>query len=332
MISSIEITRFRGIREGKLEDLSPLTVLVGPNGCGKSTVLDGLLVAASPKTGEGIGQAVIRHHGVKQGARWLLWKTGADGPAEVAVSTRAGGSRSCTLSPNGAMEIRCAGRSEMRGTKAESYKICVEFDDPESYKTLVRSSAPVPLDDVPDVRMLQWLDDRTRTPLDQLLTECIERGQRSEAKRYIKELVPGVQDILILTENGSPIVHIEYATHSVPAALCGDGIHSLLRTSLELAARPNGVVLIEEPEIHQHPGGVQQTVRAILAAIRRDIQVVLTTHSLELIDLLLAESSDDDIEQLSLYRLELEDGRLIAVRTPGSEVQFSRTEIESDLR
>ena len=43
MIRSVEIKNFRGIQDGKLEDLTPLVILVGPNGCGKSTILDALL-------------------------------------------------------------------------------------------------------------------------------------------------------------------------------------------------------------------------------------------------------------------------------------------------
>ena len=42
MYSSVKIENLRGIREGVVEDLAPLTVLVGPNNSGKSTVLEGL--------------------------------------------------------------------------------------------------------------------------------------------------------------------------------------------------------------------------------------------------------------------------------------------------
>ncbi|NQT14746.1 MAG: ATP-binding protein [Planctomycetes bacterium] len=147
-----------------------------------------------------------------------------------------------------------------------------------------------------------------------------------------KQVVPGARDIRILTEGNEPLVHIVYGDHSVPAALAGDGMYSLLRLSFELASRPDGTVLLEEPEVHQHPGAIRQTVRAILAAVRRGIQVVLTTHSLELIDCLLAESSDEDIEKLSLYRLQLEQGVLRSHRMSGSEINFARTEIENDLR
>jgi len=40
MIESVEIESFRGIRRGALKDLGALTSLTGPNGCGKSTIVD----------------------------------------------------------------------------------------------------------------------------------------------------------------------------------------------------------------------------------------------------------------------------------------------------
>jgi AAA15 family ATPase/GTPase len=141
-----------------------------------------------------------------------------------------------------------------------------------------------------------------------------------------------VIDLEILTEHDTPILHLVFEDHSVPVAFAGDGLYALVQLSLELASRPQGVVLLEEPEVHEHPAAIRQAVRAILAAVRRDIQVILTTHSLELIDALLAESSEADLERLSLYRLELDNGRLISVRKPGPDIAFARGEIEEDLR
>lgn len=330
MISSVEITRLRGIRQGKLEDLTPLVVLVGPNACGKSTVLDALLIGASPIIQEGIGQAVVRHQGVKHGARWLLWRTGQDGGPEVVVATQAGARRKCRLAfhETGPRRIDCD--AELEGANgASSQHDVVTFSPPANYS---RGGKAWPLQDVLDVRIVGTPGEHVQRPLHQVLTECIQRGQRADVRVAVDQLVPGVKDLVILTEEDAPIVQLEYADHSVPAALSGDGIHSFLRISLEFLSFQNGLLLLEEPEAHQHPAAIRQTIRAILAAVRRDVQVVLTTHSLELIDALLAESSDDDLEKLSLYRLELDNGLLISHRLPGSEVAFSRTEIEKDLR
>ena len=88
MIRSIEIKGLRGIREGQLTDLTPLVVLVGPNGSGKSTVIEGILIAASPVTADAIVEVVRRHEGGGSGPRWLLWK--ASNESTVATSLRQG--------------------------------------------------------------------------------------------------------------------------------------------------------------------------------------------------------------------------------------------------
>ena len=78
---------------------------------------------------------------------------------------------------------------------------------------------------------------------------------------------------------------------------------------------------------------MQQAARAICAAVARGIQVVLTTHSLELIDHLVIESrAREALDQLSVFRLQLTDGCLKSYRMPGEEVAFARNQIEDDLR
>ena len=89
---------------------------------------------------------------------------------------------------------------------------------------------------------------------------------------------------------------------------------------------------MEEPEAHMHPGAIRQCARVILAAVRRNIQVVLTTHSLELIDALLSECSDADLQQMCAYHLNLEAGILKAFRSQGEQIVFARTTIQEDLR
>ncbi len=168
--------------------------------------------------------------------------------------------------------------------------------------------------------------------LHRLFTEAVRLGRRDEARNIVTDLIPHAKNLEILTEADKPIVHVVFDDHSVPVAFAGDGVYSLALLSLELASRPSGVVLIEEPEVHQHPAAIARSVRAILGAVHRGIQIVITTHSLEFIDCLLAEASSEDLEKLSIYRLGLDQGELRNVRIPGSEVAFLRTEIEDDLR
>jgi hypothetical protein len=70
-----------------------------------------------------------------------------------------------------------------------------------------------------------------------------------------------------------------------------------------------------------------------VAAAGRDVQVVLSTHSLELIDAIVeASSTDEALARLSLYRLALQDGKLSTSRLAGAQVKQLRSQIEEDLR
>jgi len=345
VITSIEISRFRGIREGKLEDLTPLTVLVGANGCGKSSVLDALLIAGSRVPGEAVGRAVSRHSGLYFGAPWLLWRKGFQGPARIAIETN--------LVINAKEGLRPYSR-EIKILPAESrkegHRVVISLGDNCEEKTADRDKANV---DFAPGNVFHVHSDATcemsekqfpgaslvggayvdgNAALHKLISEAREQGLLGTVTEILRGVVPGARELAIGTEGDAPRGDIDFGDHAVPIALCGDGIRALVSLSLELATYPKGTVLIEEPEVHQHPGAIRQSVRAILAAVRRDIQVVLTTHSLELIDAILAESTREDIDKLCLYRLELENGKLISVRVPGSEVAFARGEIEKDLR
>jgi predicted ATPase len=78
MLKSLEIERLRGIRQGRIDDFAPLSVLVGQNGSGKSTVLDALLIGCSANVGQAIGTAVQRRTNINFAAPWLLWRGGRE--------------------------------------------------------------------------------------------------------------------------------------------------------------------------------------------------------------------------------------------------------------
>ena len=318
MINSLEIQNLRGIREGRLDGLTPLVVLVGPNGSGKSTVLDALFIGASKDPKQAVQEAAKRHPGVDQVARWIVWSGAISEPVRISVSTDTGGSRTLKLGINPI------------GVAPNYIKFLEESSSPQGTEG---SGPQVPaMDGVSEARLLEPRAFNSVPPLHRLYTEAVVQGRRDEARNIVTDLIPHARNLEILTEADRPIVHVVFDDHSVPVAVAGDGIYSLARLSLELASRPSGVVLIEEPEVHQHPAAIRRWICAILGAVRRGIQIVITTHSLELIDCLLAEASNEDLEKLSVYRLGLDQGDLRNVRIPGPEVAFLRTEIQDDLR
>lgn len=347
MIRSIEIENLRGIQSGKLEDLSPLVVLVGPNGCGKSTVLDALLIGASPTPGEAIGQTVERRKGVNLGARWLFWRSQTQNSIKIKMAASNNLFRDITveLVPPYTDQFHTLLCKIAQGEDITDVPIPVigqyninfgnvNFGNNHTYGVAYNSSVQyIRFDEVSEILLLQPHQPEIQAPLHNLITKVIEQGREEEVKGILAEVVPGLKDIRILTEGVAPLVYLVFPDYAIPVAMAGDGVQSLLRQSLELASSPGGVVLLEEPEVHEHPGAIYQSAKAILAAVRRDVQVILTTHSLDLIDALLAVVRDEEeLNKLSVYGLKLQEGCLKSNRIAGPDVAFSRNEIGDDLR
>jgi energy-coupling factor transporter ATP-binding protein EcfA2 len=329
VIKSVTIKNLRGIREGELSELTPLVVLVGPNSSGKSTILDALLIGASPMPGKSMGIAVSRRN-VQRGARWLLWRSGEFGATEIGVTTKEGEARTCQISLHQADKNLLLVSAT---TNTRSAILTGSDHGTIGPNNVIGSGGGVgPLSDVPEVRLIEPQGSKSSQSLHGLYSLAVQRGRRNEVTAMIAGLVPGVTGIEILTDENDPVVHLVFPDHSVPAGLAGDGIQSLLRLSLELATQRGGVALLEEPEVHEHPGAIRQSARAIVTAVRRGVQVILSTHSLELIDALLAELKDEELPWLSLYRLKLTDGVLAKSRLEGPSVLRSRGEIGDDLR
>ena len=85
MIRSLEIENFRGIQSGKLENLTPLTILVGPNSSGKSTVLDALFLSASPSAGDALVKLMDRRK--FRESQWLIYQPLRNSYAKLKLNT-----------------------------------------------------------------------------------------------------------------------------------------------------------------------------------------------------------------------------------------------------
>ncbi len=323
MIKSVKIQGMRGIADGKVDDLAPLSVLVGPNGCGKSSVLEAVLIGASSQPSQAIWQAVNRREQqIPRAARWLLWRGGRGG-CRISL-TSSSGSREFVLSGAESGGAKYLMTFEIKGVGTGQ----IAFPGKDSPP----SQTPLAMSGITDIRLV---DARTFTldvPMSRLYSDAVEGGRRQQAKGLIKAVVPGLTDIEILEDGGKPVVHLVFADHSVPVAFAGDGVHTLFRICFHLASVGGGVVLLEEPEAHQHPAAIQQGATAIWAAIKQGAQIIMTTHSLELIDALVRTSPKDRLSDLALFRTQLRDGVFSAHRRSGDDVKFARQEIEEDLR
>jgi AAA15 family ATPase/GTPase len=157
--------------------------------------------------------------------------------------------------------------------------------------------------------------------------------RRDDAEGVLRAIVSDSRAFQVLDDgDGKTALYIEYSDRAVPVGMAGDGVQSAVQVLLELARLPEGGLgLVEEPEAFQHPSALRSTAAVLVATARRGVQVVLTTHSLELIDDLIDEAGGD-LELVVVFNLALIDGELRSSRVAGEQARSARQDTEIDLR
>lgn len=323
MIDSIRITGFRGIREGTLANLTPLTILVGPNGCGKSSVLEAIALSAVKNAEEVLRRITDRNP--ERRLYWMFWKKG--GIIEIELSgldrERKKTSFKSRIEVSGGT-VFC---SQNEGGNAPSFqqKWRLQHDGGKWVSYFQAGFASPLLSDL----LIPWCAEHILLPT--LFSRVRVAGRKKQVVQIIKQVVPGLDDLELLTDDSESLyLATSFDTHAVPVSLAGDGIAMLVRLCCELAAAEAETILIDEPEAHQHPASLRQGAKAMVAALDQGLQLILATHSLELIDLLVDECQNKQC--MSLFRLGLDDGELVSSRFDGEDVHSARKEIEEDLR
>lgn len=334
MIRFLKMQDFRGVQSGSVDGLTPLVVLVGPNSSGKSTVLDALLIAGSPDPEVAARRAAQRRHAINPKATGRS----ADDPdfgalffksaqiSDISLRTDRVGRRVVIQKTSNGIIVRF--ETSKSSALAPSDATLEQFIDQQTQ----RPNAAGPLPDVRDVGILDFRNFVGNRSLEELYTLTSQRGLRREVKSFITEMLPDVEDVEILAPSNVPTLHLNFADHALPIGLAGDGVQLLLRVAMAMTAPPETTVLLEEPETHMHPGAIRLIARSMHAAVARGVQVVLTTHSLELIDSLTLGRPDEELQRVSVYRLALDHGVLKSTRLDGQEVALARSSIEDDLR
>ena len=329
MISSVYISRFRGIRKGSIEGLEQVSVLIGRNGAGKSSVLEALyLVSACAGSRDVVRRIdkldyVVNRRGGR--GRWdelrrVLWYMGdTENPIEIqiesenktlkfiAVDVHTGSSPIRMVTGDGLLIELEGGHvsKSIEDLKAGHWSMTIKSIEGELAEVKRFLDGFLLVDGVlarqpTIVEAFAWPRILSKR-LDKHVVEIIREEFEPEAEGLT--YVPSDKDYYLALQTARTAVRIDDL---------GDGARTaLLAAMLVLAYRPT-VLLVEEPELHMHPAGLY-TYMKFLIRLAKDIgfQIIASTHSIELVQILQALAKELGIELAALY-LEREDDVLRA--------------------
>ena len=334
MITDLRLERWRGMKKANVAGLTGITILAGPNSCGKSSILEGLVIAAGSSPGDAVGRVVKRRYESWSGARWLFTGGAEEGATATATATASGseGESAATLTwhdgqppydgltPQGGAPFSWIETVLAVGTARRN--AVTAFAGGDAYRFTQSGSAPASA----RARLVDGLG-RTREPLHRVVSRAIETDRITDVDRIVHRLSGGLlSDVRIATEEPEkPVVYVRRNGGAVPISVAGDGIISLVRLACELSAPTGSVVLLEEPECSLHARAIWELTEVIAAAHASGVQVVLTTHSETLIDFLILHDELRDV--LSLHACALSHQELTIRRAEGAEVRHLAVEV-----
>lgn len=178
-----------------------------------------------------------------------------------------------------------------------------------------------------NVVLIDWnLVDTYSRPED-AYSYSLEAGGYSSEKftvESLKTVYSGLEGFKILKRDNRWVLYAVFSDYSIPFYLLGDGFKSAFIYVSLLSSIKDGIVLAEEPEIHQHPSSLEAVAEAIVMSCQKhENQVFVTTHSLEFIDIVFSKAQKYSMNnRLAVYRLYFEE----------NELKYRRYSLEDSLR
>jgi len=297
MIRSIRLQRFRGVQEGFIDDLRQVTLLIGRNGSGKSSILEALYMTSACSSPiddvRGINKLdyVVNRRGNRgswDDARNILWYT-LDTSSPIIIELNEGrytfqifdaplGHRPVRLkTPDGLIELAegyCAKSPQELWSTASGINIKGELVELRDYLRGFLFIDRQLLSRPENVEKFSWSRVAAKR-LDKQVISMI--GEEFEVDAESLTYIPIGKEYCLALQTSETTTRVDDL---------GDGARiALLSSLLILAYRPT-LVLIEEPELHMHPAGLYTYMKFLLKLMKQfNAQLIASTHSIELVQI-----------------------------------------------
>lgn len=300
VLRRLSLVAYRGISGLVLEELTPVSLLVGTNNTGKSCILEAAGLLLRPLNPFQWVSAVC-HRDVDMALVDGLWSIF---PGSEALRLEDGTQQSNALVLEGStsggsrrVEARCVASQVLGTAEAPGLSARVEV----SVNGGPALSLKFPLTDAV-VHEVQTCRVFTVTPATHYstktlvghLSRVVDEGRKQLAVKLLQVFEPDVEDIDVTVSLGREAIRVKYRGRGVvDLASFGDGMRRAAALALALTRASQGILLVDEIE-----AGIHHTVlrpvcsRLIEAAALSKVQILATTHSLEAVDAIIGSVED----------------------------------------
>ena len=331
-----------------LENLSPVSVIVGANNAGKSSVLEAAALLLRPfDPAQWVQVAKQRDLDmVYVDGLWSLFPSGTplevdDGPKQTNKLMLDGMLNSCKRS------LISTGLASMTWGSDEAGDLTLRVD--ATVKDDISGATPSRHVHAMEFRRdvlarfsdaVQFFRSFTVTPathrstrnLVEHLSKAVDEGKKSLAVDLLRLFDSDVEDLDVSASHGRDGVRVRHRSRGVvDLASFGDGMRRSAALALALVRSQHGLLLIDDIEAGIHPSILPRILAQLIhAAEKADVQILATTHSLEAIDALISALTEHPSKASGYYLHR--SGVQIKVRRYGHDDLIALRETGLDLR
>jgi len=343
MLSEIQISHFRGISDCKIEGLKRINIFIGRNNQGKSSILEALYLAsgafslAEPTGGNKDKINSLLNRRSERGLNWnngretLWYRYDMSVPIEINCRWEKNEPLKILLQRDHPHPLIIAPRTATLENLLRNYSIknpssatafCLIDKsiianetsygfDPSIINELLLSISNLKeieqsmenmlfvdtglLHNVREVEKAMW-SKLLRERKDKLITTVLREGYEIQA-----------EDLTYVPIANEYQLAVKLPTTTVRVDDLGDGARFSLILSMAAALAQGTVLLLEEPETHQHPAGLIKSVEVLLSMVEKnDLQVFATSHSLDFIRIIESLAKKQKID-IAIFFVEMKD-------------------------
>lgn len=349
MLKNFIINHYRGLQDLSLKDLNKINVFVGPNNCGKTSILEAIILSGlfddvdlladilksryynfSPEYFKSlfpVGQEpVIRLQSGMDHSDKMLHTNLKYEKSQIMADEKTG-----SISNVFELHFLCTYDNI---TNDNSKNFTVRFEDVKGgLKIVITKSSEndafnmqIPCKFVSFSRFessVRLIDDIDKVLELNLRQELIDILKLFDDKINNFEIVGKDRTIKLFKENQNmPLTLYDY----------GNGMYKAFSIAASALLSKDGILLVDEIEAGIHNKALRDFIEKLLNVCSLyHVQVFLTTHSLESIDIIL-EECQSRLNDVSIYHIRNKEKQTVAKKYSGEKLFTLRNEIGFDVR